>query len=191
MPGEVALGPAEAAEPHVGVGHGVQGGERVDQCEAAGPDLLVVVVVEVLAAADRHPVHVGHHGERRADDGGVLAQGHRFGDRDAGSAEGADDPVLAAHVMGGGGEPAQWRASQHPAVDAVGDQVGEVGTPAVEQLRVDRAGRAGDLTGEPRPQRRQVQALGSGTHFSPSRARTSRPIRRLAIAQRWVSEGPS
>src|SRR5690606_19008975 len=61
-----------------------------------------------------------------AEHGGVVAQQHggRYGDR--GGGEGADDGVLAAHVVRGGQYMAQWWTADHPAVGAVVDDVGEV-----------------------------------------------------------------
>src|SRR5690606_13367038 len=121
-----AFGSAEVGEPHRDVVDGVQFGQGVDHRlgDAAcpfGAQRDELVPMPVGGAFD-----VVHHVEGCAEHGGVVAQQHggRYGDR--GGGEGADDGVLAAHVVRGGQYMAQWWTADHPAVGAVVDDVGEV-----------------------------------------------------------------
>ena len=104
-----------------------------------------------LGRAPQHrTLDVLHHVERRAHDGGVLAQRHHRGDRHGGGGQRGHDAVLAGHVVGGGEDVAQRRTADHPVVDVVGDPVGQVGLAAGDQLRVQLAGRAVGGVGAPR-----------------------------------------
>ena len=86
-----------------------------------------------------HALHEGHHVERLAVDGFVLAQavGGRHGHVRGG--EGGDDAVLPRHVVGALQDVAQRRAAQHVgAAVGVRELVGEVGVAAGDQLERQR-----------------------------------------------------
>jgi hypothetical protein len=128
----------------------VDGDEHVDEALAR---LAAGFGVERLAAvgvADDESVDEAHHVERRAVDLDVVteSEGRRHGDGRRG--EGADDPVLASHVVGGGEDVAEGRPAKHEVVVVdVGDAERQVASATGDQLELERSGRALDVLLEP------------------------------------------
>ena len=76
----------------------------------------------------------------------VVAHRDRAGDRNRGVLQRGDHPVLARHVVRRRRQPVQRRPAQHPFRRVVGDQEGQVGPAAGDQLATQfAAARDADL----------------------------------------------
>src|SRR5262249_47683255 len=76
-------------------------------------------------------------------------------------AQGADDAVLASHVVGAREHVPEGRAAQHvPLAPIVGDPVGEIGMPAGDEIEAEGGRGPVDVVGEPRAPRYDVDAVG-------------------------------
>ncbi|MGX1121601.1 hypothetical protein RKD37_006964 [Streptomyces ambofaciens] len=144
-----ALGAAEVREAHLGGVHGVQPDQGVDQVQHGGAGALGPEGGELLGGAERGAVHELHHVEGRPQHLLVLAQEYRARHGHVGRVQRVDDAVLASHVVRGGQDVAERRASYDPAVGAVRDGVGEVRPSALDQPAGQRAAhQAGPLAVE-------------------------------------------
>ena len=112
---DVALLAAEVAEADGVDVDGVDRGQHVDDRLAGRAGAASASSASAAArVADDGAVDEAHDVERRAVDRLVGAQADGRGDRHVGRAEGGDDRVLAAHVVGGGQHVAERRPAQHP-----------------------------------------------------------------------------
>ena len=140
LPGDVALVLAEVAETDGVDVDGVDAGEHVgDRLAGPAPAGLVEEGLGGLLVAQHEAVDERHDVERGAVDRFVGAQAERRGHRDVGGRQRRDDPVLAAHVVGGGEHVAERRPPQHEVVaGGAGDAEGEVGVAAGDELERQR-----------------------------------------------------
>ena len=88
---------------------------------------------------DDPPLHHGHYVKGGADDALILAQGERFGDREALTTECGDHPIFAIHGMGAREQLAGRLAPQHIGAVRRDQLVGGVGLPPLELLDAQRA----------------------------------------------------
>ena len=133
--------------------------EGVDQLLARLPGQLRRERREPVGLVEHDPVDERHQVERGAQDLGVGAERDRPRDRDAGAAEGADHPELAAHVVRARQDVRERRTAQRPDRGAVGDPVGQVRLAARDQLARHRPGaQPGMLAVQPFRQRGKVNA---------------------------------
>ena len=150
------------AEPDGVHVHRVQVGEGVEQRLGGGAAALVREQFEgQVERVQDHALDAVHDVERGTVDRDVRAQSVRGGHGDAHRAERGDGPVLAGHVVGGGQHMAERRAAEnhvHPV--RVGDAVGEVGVPPGQQRPGERCPDVGDVLGEPRRHRGDVDPGG-------------------------------
>ena len=134
LAGDVALLAAERAEPDGVRVDGVEPAHHVDEVVGGRATGRRRVRLGVLDRGQHGAVDEVHQVERRPVDGDVLAQPEGVGDRDVGVAQGVDDAVLAAHVVGGLQDVPERRAAQHdrPA-GGVDELVREVRAPARDE----------------------------------------------------------
>ncbi len=128
-------GTTHVGQPHLGRVHGVQNHHGVqqgvgDRAGASRPHLGQFCGRLIGPTLDE-----AHDVERRPDHLWVLAQQDGLGDCNAGGSQRGQETELAGHVVRGGQHmPQRWPA-QNPAGVAVAEQVGEVGSAALDQPR--------------------------------------------------------
>ncbi|CAM5227816.1 hypothetical protein SALBM311S_12646 [Streptomyces alboniger] len=117
---QIAVRPAEVAEPDVGGVDGVECHERVHERVGGSSCLGGRQYGSVVAVAQHRPVHEVDDAERRADHLRVPARQHGARDGHPGAVEGGDDAVLAVHVVRRGvSTPSGGRRSTHRCVPSV------------------------------------------------------------------------
>ena len=126
LPLEEAVRAPEVGEPDRGRVDPVQRGEGVDHPLAHDPGALRAEGGQLAGRAVGAARNVGHDVEGCADDGLVLAQGVRRGDRDVRARERGHDPVLARHVVGGREDVPERGPTDDPGPRTVTDAVREV-----------------------------------------------------------------
>lgn len=141
LPVQEPLGASEVPEADGLRVDGVQLHEGVDQTQHRLAGALGAQRGELLRRAVRGALDVLHDVERRADDRVVLAEQHRFRDRDGRRVQPADHAVLALHVVRGGQHMTQRRPPDDPSAGAVRlrDEVGQVRTAALDEPGLERS----------------------------------------------------
>jgi hypothetical protein len=152
--------------PHRGGVDGVQLDEGVHQTQHHVAGALGAQRGELVGGAVRGALDELHHVEGGAQHLLVLAQQHRARHGHVRRVQGVDHPVLAPHVVRGGQDVAERGAAYDPRGRAVGDGVGEVRPPALDQPAGQRAvHETGALTVEQGAQPVRVEAWRVvGTH---------------------------
>ena len=159
LPLDVPLAACEVAQSdgvHVQV---VQAGEHPDQRLTHAPQQGRIEGRGVLEGAHDHALDELHDVEGRPVDRLVPTQADDARNRYAAVGEGADDPVLPRHVVGGGKDVAEGRPAQDPVASGlVRHGEGEVGAATDDLLEGQRPGDA-DVLLEPVLQIRCIHAL--------------------------------
>ena len=131
LAGDVVLLLAEISEPDVIGNLGVDLDERVDDALADRSPAGLVETLGILTQPEDRALDELHHVEGRIVDRLVGAVAGDRGDGDRSRGEGRDDPVLAAHVVGGAERLAHRRAPQRPArAGGIGQAICEIGASA-------------------------------------------------------------
>ena len=185
----VLVGTAEPLKADRHVVDTVQRGQRRGQGGHHPRHRGVVELVESRRGLHGHPRHEPGDGERAADQRLVLAQDDGRRDRHVGRPQGRGHPELAGDVVGRRRPAGARRGAQHPGRDPVVEAEGEVGAATGDQAGAQRAGRLDARPGHLRRDGRQLGRAQPGAH-APCSAVIARTAR-LAIDQRWTSEGPS
>ena len=158
LAGDVVLVLAERVEAGGGEVDGVDRGHRVDDRLAGVPaSLRRQHGFGCRGITDHVAVDESHDVERRAIDGYVLAEAERWRHRHCGVLQAGDDAVLAAHVVRAGQHVAERRAPQHGAGPVrAGHGECQVGVPPGDQVELERALGAMDVSFEPGGDRRNI-----------------------------------
>ena len=197
---EVSGWATERAEPDPLVVQPMKRRERMEQLDPAGVALGQIEVI-VRRRADNAPVDVVHHVERCADYLIVLACGDDPRNRHVAPVQRVKDAPLARHAVRGRQPATKWRAPQDPLAFPRSEQIGEVRSPAGDQLRVEWGLLVENIESrsEPGAQRVGIQARrrGSLRDHHMSAPGTGFPSRRHLTASRtsappsekvWISE---
>ena len=160
LPPRETLGAAQIAEADGGGVDGVQVGEDVDDRLAdAPPQIGPVVEGGGQVAADDDAAAALQHVEVDAQDVRVGAEREAARREGEGVAEAGQHPVLARHVVGGGGDRPQGRPPQHVLGRPELQQVRQVRVPAPELPDRQRPRRLGKVRAQPRFQPRKLEPL--------------------------------
>ena len=161
LTGDVTRPLGQVAEPDLGRNDGMERDQGVDE-RLAGPPAGGVVGEEVrgvVEVVEHDALDVGHHVERRTVDVVAGAQPDHRRHRDAGVLEGRHHPVLPGDVVGGRQHVAHRRTAQHePLPVVVGDDVRQARVTTGDPAEAQRRTGIGDVVGEPRRDRRRVDA---------------------------------
>ena len=128
----------------------MQVGEHVDEVLTRGASQVDREQRGPFGRIEHDPVDEFHHVEGRTVDVDIGAQPERAWHGHRRTTHGADDAVLARHVVGGREDvPGRRSAEDDPRPAGIGDAVREVGPPADDQIEVVRWHEAVDVGRQP------------------------------------------
>jgi hypothetical protein len=139
----------------------VEGGKGVSHRLAGpAPGVEVEFTLGRLGVTDDVAFDELHHVEGPTVYGIVLTQTEGGGDGNHRRTEGANDPVLAGHVVGRGQDvTARWATQGQVSAGAVGHPIGEVGTASGDEGEPQRRLDPGEVVDKPFSDPVDVDAL--------------------------------